>query len=195
MTKSAKRSEREAALGAQLLAIPERVYGVVLADPPWRFEPYSRDTGMDRAADNHYATTETGKLVEVRPRVADDAALFMWATAPMLPDALWLLGQWGFVYRSQLVWIKDRMGTGYWARNAHELLLIGTRGDIPAPAPGDQPISTISAPAGEHSVKPDIFHEIIERMFPSLPKLEMFARRNRPGWDSWGAEAPEEAAA
>ena len=46
----------------------------------------------------------------------------------------------------------------------------------------------IDAPAGEHSVKPAAFHEIIEAMYPSLPKLEMFARANRPGWDTWGAE-------
>jgi hypothetical protein len=100
------------------------------------------------------------------------------------------MAEWGFAYKSQLVWAKDRTGTGYWARQQHELLLIGTKGDVPAPAPGQQPSSLISAPVGPHSAKPAVFHEIIEHMFPTAARLEMFARAGRPGWDSHGNEAP-----
>ena len=64
--------------------------------------------------------------------------LFLWATAPMLPQALEVMAAWGFKYKSHMVWVKDRTGTGYWFRNAHELLLVGTKGRIPAPAPGMQ---------------------------------------------------------
>ena len=77
---------------------------------------------------------------------------------------------WGFTYRSHLVWVKDRAGTGYWARSQHELLLIGTRGSVPAPSPGSQPASVIEAPVGRHSEKPPIFAEIIEALFPTLPR-------------------------
>lgn len=190
-----QRKKHEVELGAKLTALPDCPYGVILADPPWRLEPYSRETGGDRAADNHYATTPTAELVKDKPRTFKDAVLFMWATAPMLPDALWLMEQWGFGYRSHLIWKKDRIGTGYWARNLHELLLIGVQGNVPAPALGDQPNSVIDAPIGAHSVKPAIFHEIIERLFPSLPKLEMYQRSGRSGWDGWGAEAPATEAA
>jgi N6-adenosine-specific RNA methylase IME4 len=70
------------------------------------------------------------------------------------------------------------------------LLLLGTRGAVPAPAPGDNWRSVIAAPVGEHSQKPDIVYDLIEAYFPTLPKIEMNARRARPGWDRWGFDAP-----
>jgi N6-adenosine-specific RNA methylase IME4 len=95
---------------------------------------------------------------------------------------------WGFTYKSHFVWVKRHAGTGYWNRNQHELLLIGTRGQIPAPAPGEQYSSIIDAPAGAHSAKPPAFAEVIEEMFPSFERLEMFARGQREGWSCWGNE-------
>lgn len=169
------------------------LYGVIYADPPWRFEPRSRITGMDRAADNHYPTMRTEDVCALRLPAAGDCALFLWATQPMLEDALQVMRAWGFAYKSGCIWTKDRIGTGYWWRSEHELLLLGTRGEVPAPAPGTQFRSLIAAPLGPHSVKPPAFAEMIERMFPNVPKLEMFARRSRPGWDAWGAEVPSEA--
>jgi N6-adenosine-specific RNA methylase IME4 len=192
--KKERRQEKEQTLAAKILAMPETRFGVIYADPPWKFTPYSVETGLDRAADNHYPTTATDNICSIDVPSADDAALFLWATAPMLPDALKVMSAWGFTYKSHIIWGKDRIGTGYWARNKHELLLIGTRGEIPAPAPGTQPESLIMAPLSAHSVKPDVFHEIIERIYPTVPKLEMFARRPRDGWTLWGYEAPREAA-
>ncbi len=106
----------------------------------------------------------------------------------MLPDALDLMAAWGFDYRSHFVWIKDKVGTGYWTRNAHELLLIGVRGKVPAPAQGEQYPSAITATRGQHSAKPFCFREMIEHMFPHLPRVELFARDKFSGWDSWGNE-------
>ncbi len=100
---------------------------------------------------------------------------------------------WGFGYRSHLIWAKDRIGTGYWNRNQHELLLIGVKGDIPAPLPGTQPPSILDAPVGAHSEKPPFAHEYAELCWPSLPKIELNARTARPGWDVWGAESPDAA--
>jgi N6-adenosine-specific RNA methylase IME4 len=152
---------------------------------------------MDSAADNHYPTSEleTIKARDVASIAADDCVLFLWATAPMFPDALEVMSTWGFDYKSHFVWAKNRIGTGYWNRNKHELLLIGTRGKIPAPAMGTQAASLIEAPVGRHSEKPAVFYEIIEGYFPSLPKIELNARSRRAGWDIWGLEAPNEAAA
>jgi N6-adenosine-specific RNA methylase IME4 len=194
--KKQMRAEREAELGAKQaegnLALPQKRYGVVLADPEWRFEPYSRETGMDRAADNHYPTSVT-ELISARPVqdiAAKDCVLFLWATVPMLPQALLVMSAWGFNYKTHWIWRKDRVGTGYWNRNCHELLLLGVRGDLPAPAPGTQWHSLIEAAVGEHSEKPESFYALIEAYFPTLPKIELNARRTRPGWDSWGNEAP-----
>lgn len=96
---------------------------------------------------------------------------------------------WGFTYKSQFVWIKDRVGTGYWTRSQHELLLIGTRGDIPAPAPGEQFRSVIEAPVGKHSAKPRVFAEMIMEMFPNMPAIYMFSQGPNEGFDAWGNEA------
>ena len=191
--KKAKRAGREAALATRQRALPVKRYGVIYADPEWQFEVYSRETGLDRAADNHYPTTPTNDIV-LRPVgdiAAKDSVLFLWATAPMIKAALRVMEHWGFTYKAQFIWLKDRMSTGYWNRNKHELLLVGTRGDIPAPAMGEQWLSVIEAPVGAHSEKPEIFAEMIEAYYPNLPKIELNARRARPGWDVWGLEAPE----
>jgi N6-adenosine-specific RNA methylase IME4 len=191
--KKAARTIREAELGAKQAALPAKKYGVILADPEWRFEPYSRETGMDRAADNHYPTSETD-VIKSRPVgdiAADDCVLLLWATVPMLPDALAVMAAWGFAYKSHVVWLKDQIGTGYWFRNQHELLLIGTRGNVPAPAPGTQFRSALAFDVAAHSEKPPFAHEIAEAYFPSLQKIELNARRRREGWDAWGLEAPD----
>jgi N6-adenosine-specific RNA methylase IME4 len=107
----------------------------------------------------------------------------------MLPQALEVMKAWSFEYKSNFAWVKDRMGTGFWCRNQHELLLVGTRGNVPAPAPGLQWPSVITAPAGEHSAKPEKALELIEAYFPSLPKIELNRRGPaRRGWDAWGNE-------
>jgi N6-adenosine-specific RNA methylase IME4 len=195
--KKAHRARREAELGAKQRALPDRRYGVILADPPWRFQPYSRETGMDRSADNHYPTNPIEEIMalDVRSIAAADCVLFLWATAPMLPQAIDVMEAWGFTYKTCAVWSKDRIGTGYWFRNKHEILLVGTRGHVPAPAMGTQWPSLILAPVGRHSEKPVVFCEMIEGYFPTLPKIELHARGvvSRPGWDVWGLEAPSSA--
>jgi N6-adenosine-specific RNA methylase IME4 len=192
--KQIKREERERELSTKQTALPQKRYGVIVADPEWRFEPWSRETGMDRAADNHYPTSclEVIKARDVGSIAADDCVLFLWATIPMLPHALLVMAVWGFDYKSHYAWGKDREGTGYWSREKHELLLIGTRGEIPCPAQGEQMPSLITAPRGEHSAKPECFLEMIERYFPTLPKIELNRRgQPRSGWDAWGNESSE----
>jgi N6-adenosine-specific RNA methylase IME4/uncharacterized ParB-like nuclease family protein len=197
--KKERRAAKETALASATAAAAARLgraqYGVIYADPPWRYEPWDRTSGMDRAADNHYPTMTLEQLVCLRADLpaARDCVLFLWATTPMLADAIALLDAWGFDYRSHLVWAKDKTGTGYWARNQHELLLIAVKGDVPPPAPGMQPSSLITAPRGRHSEKPAIFAELIAEMFPALPRVELFARATRDGWASWGNEVGESA--
>jgi N6-adenosine-specific RNA methylase IME4 len=194
--KKQRREQREQALAAKITALPQKRYGVILADPEWRFEPWSRSTGMDRSADNHYPTSVLEVIVArpVETIAADDAVLLLWATVPMMPQGVLVMGAWGFDYVSHIVWNKPRIGTGFWVRNKHELLLIGSRGKFPAPVMGTQFNSVIDAPVMAHSEKPDFAHLFAETFYPTLPKIELNARQARPGWDAWGYEAPGERA-
>lgn len=189
--KKARRAAREAELGKKQAALPAAKFGVIYADPEWQFEVRS-DGGLDRAADNHYPTSglDVIKGRDVGALAAEDCVLFLWTTVPMLADAIDVLRGWGFAYKSNFAWHKDRIGTGYWNRNRHEHLLIGTRGAVPAPAMGTQFDSSIEAAVGAHSAKPEVFYEIIEAYFPTLPKIELNARQARKGWARWGLEAP-----
>lgn len=217
--KKERRATREVELAARQTALPAKKYGVIYADPEWQFDPYSTDTGMDRAADNHYPTSDLLTLMkrDVGALAAKDCVLFLWATVPMLVEAICVLDAWGFCwierdpntgylapnkaharYVSHWAWLKNRVGTGYWTRGKHEILIIATRGKPVAPAMGEQLESwseamAVEADVGRHSAKPDVFAAWIEKHWPNTPKIELNARQARPGWDRWGFEAEPQA--
>jgi N6-adenosine-specific RNA methylase IME4 len=171
----------------------DRRYPVIYADPPWAFDVYDAESGLDRCAAAHYPTLELEEIcaLPVADLATPDAVLFLWSTCPHLKKALQVLDAWGFEYRTNIVWVKNQPGLGYWVRNQHELLLIGARGDMRSPAEDARPPSVITAPKREHSHKPDEAYALIERMYPDLPRIELFARGEaRPGWVVWGNEAP-----
>jgi N6-adenosine-specific RNA methylase IME4 len=190
--KKARREQRERDLATKILALPTKRYGAILADAGWRFEPWSRETGMDRAAENHYVTSsvETIAAIDVASIAAADCVLFLWATSPMMPQALEVMQAWDFTYKTQTIWDKEIRGTGYWFINQHEILLLGTRGKVPAPVMGTQWPSIVRERKRGHSVKPEWAYRMIEGYFPNIPKIELFARAARDGWDCWGLEAP-----
>ncbi len=181
-----KHREIEQAATCDASPATDRLYSVILADPPWQ---YDNESSATRRASNQYPCMATDKIAAITPPAAESCALYLWTTAPHLPDALHVMAAWGFGYKTCMVWIKDRIGTGWWARERHELLLIGSRGDMPPPLPKGRPDSVIEAPRQEHSVKPEAMHAAIERAFPTAAKIEMFARAPRGGWDRWGLEA------
>jgi N6-adenosine-specific RNA methylase IME4 len=162
---------------------------VVLADPPWRYEQGTVRVAAD-AIENHYPTMALDDIKALDVPAAADAALFLWAPSPKLPEALEVLNAWGFTYRTCAVWVKDRIGMGYYFRQRHELLLVGIRGNLPVPAEGSRPDSVIEAPRLAHSQKPPVVHDLIDAMYPGIPKVELFARIQRPGWYCWGNEVP-----
>lgn len=168
-------------------------FPIIYADPPWRFEVRDEETGRDRSAENHYPTMPTDEICELFAKIGSPATphsiLFLWATNPMLPDGLRVMEAWGFRYVHHWIWDKVVAGNGFWGRDRHEILLIGKRGSPPAPLMGSQPETVFSEAKGKHSVKPDFYAETIERLYPNVPRLEMFCRSPRPGWDRWGFEA------
>jgi len=177
--------ERTAALAAREVPAVDRKYAVVYADPPWRYDFSSTDA---RAIENQYPTMDTDAIAALDVPAADDAVLFMWATNPKLTQAFEVLHGWGFEYVTNMVWVKDRIGMGYYARSRHEMLLIAKRGQLATPEPSNRPDSVIEAARTKHSAKPEVVYELLDRMYPGLPKLEMFCREPRDGWDAWGNE-------
>lgn len=175
-----------AALSGNAGPLPSTSYPVILADPPWN---YDNECASHGAAADHYPCMPTDEIAAMKIPATPSAILFLWAVSPMLREALRIMAAWGFDYRASVVWDKCRAGMGNWVRIQHELLLIGVRGDMPCPATNERPPSVIRAPRGEHSRKPAESYELIEAMYPTLPKLELFARQARPGWSAWGAEA------
>jgi N6-adenosine-specific RNA methylase IME4 len=168
-------------------------YSVIYADPPWEddFGHSGRDTKL------HYPTMTLDKIkaLPIESISTDDAVLYLWALPHMIPKALEVVEAWGFEYRTQMIWGKDKIGLGEWVRQQHEVLLIGRRGAFPPPPTAVRSPSLVIAPRGKHSAKPDVFAELIERFYPDLPKIELFRRGpSRNGWSSWGNEAREEVA-
>jgi N6-adenosine-specific RNA methylase IME4 len=187
---------------ASMANLPRNYFGAILADPPWRFEPYSRDTGLDRAADSHYQTQTTADLASlpVGELATADSILFLWICWPNLKDGLEVIDAWGFTYKTcAFCWTKAdnrqpdffqdelpaQVGMGFWTRANSEVCLLATRGK-PKRLNADVR-QAIIAPRREHSRKPDGIHERIERL-AAPPYLELFARQTRPGWTCCGDE-------
>jgi N6-adenosine-specific RNA methylase IME4 len=163
-------------------------FSVVLADPPWQFDhPIQAE---DVAG--HYDCMPLEDIKSLAPKIpaADDAMLFLWSPLSLLPDALEVMDVWGFTYKTNLCWIKSRAGLGNHVRGQHELVLVGMKGTFPKPPETARPTSIFEGPLGAHSEKPVALYEALEAAYPGLPKVEMFARRQREGWVAWGDQAP-----
>lgn len=156
----------------------------ILADPPWRFRDKLDKT---RILARHYETMSVADLVDlpVLSIADDDSVLLLWCPASMLEEGLHLMALWEFTYKTMFVWIKPRIGMGHYFRTAHECLLLGVRGH-PKVQNHSQP-SWIMAPVQDHSHKPEEVYDILERMFRG-PYVELFARKKRAGWRSWGKQ-------
>lgn len=179
------RAQRAKELGAP--SLPRGRYSIILADPPWKF---SNQSSSSRQIDNQYPTMTLDDIsaLAVETISTEDAALFLWIPSSMLPDGLQVMKAWGFSYKAMLVWVKDKIGMGFWARGRHEPLLIGARGKMPPPIATARPDSVIEAPRTAHSVKPETSYAIIEAMYPEAKRVELFARGQRKGWKAWGNE-------
>ena len=169
--------------GAADIPIPVGKYRCIEADPPWAL-----DACEGKSAIAHYNVMDLDAIkalgVKVLERAADDCHLWLWAINPMLPEALDVMKAWGFEYKSCLTWVKSNgFGTGHYLRGATEHCLLGVRGSLKC-LRNDQR-TYFEAPRTDHSRKPEIFYELIETLSPS-PRLRLFARSQRYGWDSWG---------
>ena len=175
-------NEAKVIRAAQDKATATMKYKTILADPPWDIQQ-----GGQLGANRHYGlmTIPQIKALPVADLAADDAHLWLWTTNAALEQAYAVVGAWGFTPRSLLTWFKPRLGLGVYLRNCTEQLIFATRGRAPILVK-NQP-NWLFAIRQEHSHKPEEIYDIIERCSPG-PYVELFARRKRAGWDSWGNE-------
>ena len=167
---------------------------VIVADPPW---PYvDRLPGPGRGAGKHYRlmTVQEIRDLPVGEVAAASAHLYLWTTNGFMAEAHEICRAWGFELKSIITWVKvtkdgrPHIGMGRTFRNVTEHCLFGVRGR--APVLRNNVPNVLFAPRTRHSEKPDSFYDTVENMSAG-PFLEMFARRGRDGWSSWGDEAPD----
>jgi N6-adenosine-specific RNA methylase IME4 len=174
-------------------ALPTGPFDLVMADPPWAFKTRSQKGVTIKGAGGQYGTMTLADIcaMPVAAIAAPDCLLWLWATNPMLPQALEVMAAWGFTFKTAGHWAKttkhgkQAFGTGYIHRCAGEPWLIGTRGK---PTTTRSVRSVIIAPIREHSRKPDKAFAEAERLMPDARRIELFSRQARPGWTVWGNE-------
>lgn len=166
-------------------------YRTIVADPPWP-SMHQRSTYHRGKPERHYPTMTVEAIAELDIPAADDAHLWLWGINRLMEDAYRVVRAWGFTPMSILTWCKPGPGMGYYLRTNTEHCIFATRGRPIVPTEPAMS-SWYQWPRFEHSRKPDAFYELVERVSPG-PRLELFARRRRYGWDVLGDEAPEEAA-
>jgi N6-adenosine-specific RNA methylase IME4 len=167
-------------------------YDFIMIDPPWKFATYS-DKGKGKSPDRHYATMsiEDIKALPVADLAADNCLLWVWGTAPMLPQQFDVIAHWGFTYKTKGVWVKrtvnGKLGfsLGYGFRNAHEEIILAKIGE---PVLERDVRSVIEGPLRENSRKPDEAYREAERLMPYARRADVFSREDRKGWEACGDE-------
>ncbi len=188
----ALRAEKAAEI-AREVSLPDAKYRVIYADPPWSYGNNQPDYHTEQR--DHYPVMPLRDIcaLPVEQLCEDNAVLFLWVTSPILEESFDVVRAWGFRYKATFVWDKVKHNMGHYNSVRHEFLLICTRGSgVPeVPRLFD---SVVTQERSAHSAKPEVFYEIIETLYPSGRKLEMFARSERAGWDGYGHQAESRAA-
>jgi N6-adenosine-specific RNA methylase IME4 len=180
-------------------ALPDNKYSIIYADPPYH---YYGDPNKNAAAGKHYSLMTTDDICKMLVPKAKKAVLFLWATGPKMPEAIRVMKEWGFHYKGVAwVWVKTNkagkiiQGQGVrptFVKPTTEFVLVGgtnKRGRT-FPILDEGMGQVVLAPREEHSKKPDIIRDRIVELLGDLPRIELFARQQTPGWTSWGNEVP-----
>lgn len=180
-------------LSQRVAELPDGQYRVIYADPPWQYGDERGGLAVyeGSAAEGQYPTMPVSDIcaLDVRRLSAPDAVLFMWATFPLLPDAIEVVKAWGFTYKTAFVWDKQRPNMGNYHNACAELLIVATRGSC-TPEIDTRPPQVQAVPRGRHSEKPEHFRQLIDTLYPTGPRIELFRRGDAPeGWTVWGNEA------
>lgn len=176
------------------MRLPNKKYRLIYADPPWTYKDRAgRDYKHGAAQKYNVLSLEEICDLPIDDLTHKDAVLFLWSTVPLLPEGFQVLNAWGFTYKTTFFWRKIMsLGMGYWFRNQVEVLLVGVKGHVKAFRM--QKANFLQTKAGKHSEKPKEIYGILETIshkFDLEPKIELFARNYREGWDVWGNEVPD----
>lgn len=184
-----------------LRTVGDQKFSTIMADPPWQFKNRTGKIAPEHKRLNRYSTMTLDDICELPvSQVADERAhLYLWVPNALLPDGLRVMKEWGFNYKSNIIWHKirkdggsDGRGVGFYFRNVTEVLLFGVRGkNVRTLQPGRSQVNMIQSRKREHSRKPDEQYELIEGCSWG-PYLELFSRGVRDGWTTWGNQAVEE---
>ena len=171
----------------------EKKYDVIYADPPWSY----KDKKCNGNCENHYKTMKVEDIcnLPITNITKKDCVLFLWTTCPMLQEAMQVIKEWGFTYKTiGFQWIKKNkksdsffFGLGRWTRGNTECCLLAVKGK---PKRYSKKVSQlIIEPIREHSRKPDSTRDkIVELLGGDKNRIELFARQQVEGWDCWGDE-------
>jgi len=163
-------------------------YKTILVDPPWQYRNKKTGGSMISGSESKYPTMSLDELLKLPiQNLSDrDCVLFLWATTPLLPEAFQLMKGWNFTYKTAIFWRKIMsLGMGFWFRGQMEMCLLGIKGKVKAFRA--QRCNVIQSKALKHSQKPVELYDLIEPYILD-PKIELFARNRREGWDVWGNE-------
>ena len=190
--------ESKKAIPVELPVIQQGGYKTILIDPPWQYGTWG--SGSDKALVQgdankpqplpyKYMTVEQIKLLPIASLANENCELYLWTTQKYLPDSFEVLKAWGFKYCQTLTWCKKPMGKGQGGvyTPTTEFLILARRGKMPKVKRIDTTWWQVKREHNKHSRKPEFFQDIIETV-SEAPRLEMFARRYRAGWDVWGNE-------
>jgi N6-adenosine-specific RNA methylase IME4 len=195
----------------EIPSLPEGPYKTIMADPPWAYDDDM--PGPGRGSGSHYDTLHFGTILGMAPQIGKAAApaahLYLWTTNSFLAEALQIVGAWGFTHKTVITWCKvteeprglphereepqqihPRIGMGHYVRNTTEHIIFATKGNL-STARNDVP-NVFFAERHEHSAKPDKAYRIAEELSPE-PRLDLFSRQRRAGWDTWGDEVQPDA--
>lgn len=176
-----------------MIPLPERKYSVIVADPPWQYRNKNTGGSMKSGSSAKYPTMSLGEICALPiPAICEkDCVLFLWGTTPLADYPMEVMKRWGFRYKTKIYWHKTQnLGLGYWFRGQVEECLVGIKGNVKAFRL--QKPNFIQSKVRDHSRKPEEFFQLIEPAIQNInPKIELFARQQREGWDSWGNEIKE----
>ena len=160
-------------------------FKVIYADCPWSYTNKKTGGSHTSGAVQQYDVLQLAEIqrLPIQSIAEENSVLFLWATVPMLPEAMETMRAWGYTYKTKLTWDKDKYGMGFWFRGQIEELLVGIRGKVP-PFRCQKRNRMIIKPT-THSTKPAEFRDLITEITTG-PRVELFARQTVPGWTALG---------
>ena len=176
-----------------------RRWRTIVVDPPWQFDQawatngnpflfYGTRGRKARGAIANYADATIDEIAAMpigEYAEPENAHMYIWTTNSFVLEAHQLMKAWGFTYKTMLTWIKPRLGMGTYYRNCSEHVLFGVRPRSPILRRDLR--TTFHGEQGRHSEKPQAFYDMVETASPG-PYLDVFARKQRMGWDVAGNE-------